>query len=270
MSSEAQTGSQTPSKILTEVQGQVLRIAINRPEKKNAFDLSMIGDLSKALHRLEDDTRLRCGVIHARGDCFTAGLDLGRVAPTVAQGDGRWLPEDAIDPLAAHGRACAKPIVCAVHGLCLTIGIELMLACDIVVASSDARFAQIEIKRGIFPFGGGTYRWVAAAGWGNSMRYLLTGDEFEASEALRIGLVQEVVEPDRLLPRAIGIAETVSAQAPLGVQATLRSSRLALSEGPGRAFRELIPEVQRLMKSEDAQEGLASFLERRTARFQGR
>src|SRR5262249_8248687 len=153
---------------------------------------------------------------------------------------------------------------------CLTLGIELVLAQDITVAAADTRFAQIEIKRGIFPFGGATLRWVQTSGWGNAMRYLLTGDEFGAEEALRIGLVQEVVPVGRQLERAVELAETVAAQAPLGVRATLASARRTLEEGMAPAARALLPEIVRLMATDDAREGLMSFLERRTARFTGK
>src|SRR5438874_5043867 len=97
------------------------------------------------------------------------------------------------------------------------------------IVASNARFAQIEIKRGLFPFGGATIRLPREVGWGNAMRYLLTGDEFDAAEALRIGMVQEVVEHGTQVERAVAIAEVIAAQAPLGVYATLASSRLALS-----------------------------------------
>jgi enoyl-CoA hydratase/carnithine racemase len=158
--------------------------------------------------------------------------------------------------------------VIAVHGRCLTLGIELCLAHDVVIAADNTRFAQIEIKRGIFPFGGATFRFVQQAGWGNAMRWLLTGDEFDAKEAHRIGLVQEVTEPGKQLERAIAIAETIAAQAPLGVQATIASARKSLNEEA--AARALLPEIVRLMQTEDARDGLMSFLERRTARFSGR
>jgi enoyl-CoA hydratase/carnithine racemase len=172
-----------------------------------------------------------------------------------------------VDPCGVHGKFRTKPTVIAVHGRCLTLGIELCLAQDVVVAAKDTRFAQIEIKRGIFPFGGATFRFVNAAGWGNAMRWLLTGDEFGADEAHRIGLVQEVVERGQQLERAIAIAETIAAQAPLGVYATLASARRAVMEQ--EAARALLPEVQRLMTTDDAREGLQSFLERRAARFTG-
>jgi enoyl-CoA hydratase/carnithine racemase len=188
------------------------------------------------------------------------------VAPLLMQ--GKLDLAGGVDPWGVHGRQRTKPTVIAVHGRCLTLGIELCLAQDICVAASNTKFAQIEIKRGIFPFGGATFRLVERAGWGNAMRWLLTGDEFSAEEGFRIGLVQEVVEPGRQLERAIELAETVAAQAPLGVQATIASARKALNEQAAAAA--LLPEILRLMSSEDAREGLMSFVERRSAKFTGK
>jgi enoyl-CoA hydratase/carnithine racemase len=257
-------------RITTEVRGHVLLIGFNRPAKKNAFDLAMLDAFSDAITRLDRDAELRAGVVFAHGADFTAGLDLGNVAPAIAGGGRALFKPGAVDPWATHGPACRKPVVTAVHGLCLTLGIELMLATDIRLAAPGTRFGQIEIKRGIFPFGGGTARWVSNCGWGNAMRYLLTGDTFDADEALRIGLVQEVVAQDNLLARALQLAETIAAQAPLGVQASLASSRLAVAKGEQAAAEALLPELSVLMQSEDAAEGLASFLERRQANFKGR
>ena len=122
-------------------------------------------------------------------------------------------------------------MVMASQGICYTIGLELMLAMDIRVASSDTRFGQIEVRRGIYPVGGATVRLHREIGWGNAMRYLLTADEIPAAEALRLGLVQEVTEPGQQFDRALEIAETISRQAPLGVQASLASARRARAEG---------------------------------------
>jgi enoyl-CoA hydratase/carnithine racemase len=255
------------AKITVEKRGHLQLMGLNRPEKMNAFDLDMLGELADAFAELEHDDNVRCGVVFAHGDHFTAGLDLGNVAPVVMEGK---MPFDrgGVDPWGIHGAVRHKPAVIAVHGRCLTLGIELCLAHDVVIAADNTRFAQIEIKRGIFPFGGATFRFVQQAGWGNAMRWLLTGDEFDAKEAHRIGLVQEVTEPGKQLERAIAIAETIAAQAPLGVQATIASARRSLNEEA--AARALLPEIVRLMQTEDAREGLMSFLERRTARFSGR
>jgi enoyl-CoA hydratase/carnithine racemase len=260
------TDAATEKKITTEKRGHLLLIGLNRPKKMNAFDVEMLNQLGEAFVELEKNDDLRVGVLFAHGDHFTSGLDLANVGPAVAAGQG--LGDAAIDPLGIHGPLRSKPTVCAVHGRCLTVGIELCLAQDITVAAADTRLAQIEIKRGIFPFGGATIRWVQRSGWGNAMRYLLTGDELDAAEALRIGLVQEVVPRGEQLTRAIQIAETIAAQAPLGVRATIESARKALIEE--EAARALLPIVQKLMASDDAREGLMSFIERRAANFTGK
>jgi enoyl-CoA hydratase len=122
-------------------------------------------------------------------------------------------------------------VIAAAQGWCMTLGIELLLAADIRLATTDARFAQLEIQRGIYPFGGATIRLPREAGWGNAMRWPLTGDEYDATEAHRIGLIQEITEPGAHLARAVELAESIATRsAPLGVRATLSSARRALDE----------------------------------------
>ena len=254
--------------ITVERQRHVLVVGLNRPQKRNAFDLGMYGAIGQAWAELDRDDELRCAVLHAHGDHFTGGLDLAQWAPAFAAGK-MPLPEGAIDPLGLQGAPVRKPVVCAVQGICLTIGIELMLACDVRVAASDTRFGQIEIARGIYPVGGATIRMPRELGWGNAMRWLLTGDEFDAAEAHRIGLVQEVVEPGQQLERALELARRIAAQAPLGVRATLASARLAIADETEAAAR-LLPDLKPIMASDDAREGVQSFMERRAARFTGR
>ncbi len=113
-------------------------------------------------------------------------------------------------------------------------------------------------------------RLIQETGWGNAMRYLLTADEINATEALRMGLVQDVVEPGKQLQRALQIAETVAAHAPLGVYATLKSARLTRRQGEDAAFARLLPDLIPLMKTEDVQEGLRAFMERRAGKFTGK
>jgi enoyl-CoA hydratase/carnithine racemase len=254
-------------RVSIERQGQVLLMGLDRVAKRNAFDKAMLGMLGLAYAELERDEQLRCGVLFAHGDHFTGGLELPQFASSLGSFE---YPEGAIDPLGLRGPRLTKPLICAVQGICLTVGIELMLATDIRIAAADARFAQIEIKRGLFPFGGATIRFPREVGWGNAMRYLLTGDEFDAAEAWRMGLVQEVVEPGQQLARAIELAQVVSAQAPLGVRATLKGARLAIAEGEEAAIQQFVPDLQVIMRSEDIKEGVQSFVERRSANFKGR
>ena len=256
-------------KVTTEKRGHVLLIGLDRAAKRNAFDVPMYEAVARAYARLDGDDDLRAGVLFAHGDHFTAGLDLAQFSPVFAS--GKWTQaEGGIDPLGLEGPRLRKPMISAVQGICFTIGIELILATDIRVAASNVRFGQIEVKRGIYPVGGATMRFPRQVGWGNAMRWLLTGDEFGAEEARRIGLVQEITEPGRQVERAVALAETIAAQAPLGVYATLASARLAMDEGDEAAARRLLPDLQPILASDDAREGLSSFLERRAANFRGR
>lgn len=247
----------------------VVRIGLNRPAKRNAFSLTMLRELAEAYTAYDDDEALRCAVLHAHGQHFTGGLDLAEVGPAVAEGQPLF-PADHVDPIGLGPRRVRKPVVVAVQGWCLTIGMELALAADITIAATSARLAQLEVKRGIMAFGGATLRLPAIAGWGNAMRYLLTGDELSAEEAYRIGFVQELVPDERLLERATSIAQRVAAQAPLAVQATLASCRHAREQGPEAEVARLLDRARALMGTEDAAEGMRSFLERREGRFTGR
>lgn len=257
--------------LIVERCGQVLTMRVNRPEKRNAFTPELFVKLALAYGELDRDPELRVGVVHGAGDHFTAGLDLPTWVPAFSAGKFPDIPDGGIDPFGfADGKRVRKPVIFAVQGICYTIGIELMLAADIRIAASDTRFAQLEVRRGIYPCGGATIRMAREIGWGNAMRYLLTGDEMIAEDAWRMGMVQEVVEPGEQLPRAMALAQTIAAQAPLGVQATLASARIARYQGDKVAIARLFPDLVPLMGSADVREGIAAFRERRPAKFEGR
>ena len=260
----------TAPTLTLEKRGHILLMGLNRVAKRNAFDLDLYHSLSMAYGELERDDHLRCGVLFAHGDHFTGGIDLPQWTEHFAQGKFMECAPGGMDPLALdESKTVTKPIVMATQGWCLTIGLELLLASDIRVAAENTRFAQIEVKRGIYAIGGATVRMHQEMGWGNAMRYLLTGDEISAAEALRLGLVQEVVTTGAQLDRAISIAERIAAQAPLAVKATLLSARIARSQGAREAIQRLAPDMVPLLQSADAKEGVQSFIERRPAWFSG-
>jgi len=156
--------SETPvGRVYTEQHDHILKIVIGNVKKKNAFSPEMMAQLSDALTLLENQEDLWVGVLCANGDTFTAGFDMPKFFGPKAT--VKPDPEDNIDPFGLANQ-CTKPIVTAVQGICYTIGIELMLSGDIVAAASDARFCQMEAKRGIAPLGGAHFRYTARAGWG--------------------------------------------------------------------------------------------------------
>ncbi|WP_421525796.1 crotonase/enoyl-CoA hydratase family protein [Pseudomonas yamanorum] len=258
----------TSSRVSREQQGHILLLGLDRVAKRNAFDLELLNELSLAYGEFDRNEEARVAIVFGHGDHFTAGLDLANVGPTMAQG---WQPPlGGCDPWGVFaGPRVSKPVIVAAQGYCLTIGIELMLAADINLCASNTRFAQMEVQRGIFPFGGATLRFHQIAGWGNAMRWLLTGDEFDAHEALRLGLVQEVMASEDLLPRAVALANRIAQQAPLGVQATLMSARQARIEGETAAATGLPVLVEKLLNSEDAKEGVRAMVEKRPGVFKG-
>lgn len=251
-----------------EIRGQVMLIGLDRAEKRNAFDSQMIHELSLALTEYEDHPGLRCAVIFAHGEHFTAGLDLAELQPKLASGVFDFA-DNQINPWGTGARKRAKPVIAAVQGYCFTAGIELMLNADLVIAQDNCQFAQMEVQRGILPFGGATVRFVQAAGWAKAMRFLLTGERFSAQAALEMNLINEITEAAPL-SRAIELAEQICRAAPLAVQATLASAQEGVMQGPEAAFARLQQHLQPLLRSEDAQEGVIAMLQRRDPKFQGK
>lgn len=259
--------TETTPRVVIERRGHILHLALDRVDKRNAADERMLQELALGYGQLDRDPSLRAAVVSARGDHFTAGLDLADIAPRLATGRIRLVPDGGLDPWGLQTVPVRKPVVLAVHGTCLTLGVELALASDVVVAADSAVFAQLEVSRGIMPFGGATVRF-PRLGWGDAMRWMLTGDRFDATEALRIGLVQEVVAAGTELDRAFELAERIAAQAPLAVQATLAAAREALVD-TGDAVGSLLPTVQRLGMTNDARRAVDSYLTGRSIPFEG-
>lgn len=254
-------------RVRSERHDHILKIVIDNPAKKNAFVPEMMAQLAAAMSELDRDPDLWVGVLCAVGDHFTAGLDMPKFFGPGAEPSE--IPEDHIDPFGMRNQ-CRKPVVTAVQGICYTVGIEMALAGDIIVAAEGSRFCQMEAKRGIAPLGGAHFRFLTRAGWGNAMYHLMLCDEFGADEAYRIGLVQEVVPAGEQIDRAMAIARIIAGNAPLGIQVTKEAGRKFIEAGE-RAAIDIVPTIrQRVMGTKDAAEGIRSFVERRVAVFQGR
>src|SRR5882724_6918018 len=256
----------TEGTIRFEAHDRVFKVIIDNPAKKNAFSPQMMEQLSDALTELHNNDSYWVGVVCAEGKDFTAGLDMPKFfGPTAEKRNSR---EGNVDAFALQKR-CKKPIVTAVQGIVFTIGIELMLAGDIVVAADDSRFCQMESKRGIAPLGGAHFRFLSRTGWGDAMYHLLLCDEFNAERAFKIGLVQEVVAPGKQIERAMEIAQLIAGNAPMGIQVT-KEAALKYIEGGERAAIDYIQKIKaHVLNSEDAKEGIQSFIERRAAVFRG-
>lgn len=256
-------------RVQTERRGHVLVMTLNRPAKRNAFDERMFRALCEAYTELETEPELRCGVLLANGPHFTAGADLSDIAFKIMDGV-ELLDPGLVNPWNTGGVPRETPVVAAAHGRCFTLGIELLLAADVRIADETARFAQTEVMGGILPFGGATSRLVRTAGWGNAMRWMLTGEDFDAVEALRIGLVQEIVPAGQHAERALALAERIADQAPLGVRATMRSAMVAVTQGDDACHAGLSAQIRQLLTTEDARIGMTAFLARTKAEFVGR
>jgi len=255
--------------VTIERQGPLLLIGVNRADKRNAWNLEIIHSVAHAYTNLANDAELRVGVVHGHGPDFTAGLDLANVAPALAGGKlADVLPEDLCDPWDFLREPCPKPIVLAVQGRCFTLGIELSLASQVVVAAEDTVFAQLEVARGIFPFGGGTLRLGSRLGV-RGLQWLLTAEKFSAAQALEAGMVSEVVPVGSQLERAVEIATQIAANAPLAVQAALASFRAAERTARDAAIGSLQEDFPRILASKDAMEGMTAMMERRDPVFKG-
>lgn len=247
----------------------VLLIRVNRPRKMNGFTPKMFRELAEAYTRLETDPELRVGVVYPEGPNFTAGLDLPQFTEMMQRGEP-VIPDGLIDPFDLREPRRTKPVVVATRGVTFTVGVELSLAADVAITATDVRMNQIEVRRGIMATGGPTVRLVERAGWGNAMRWLLTGEEWGAEEALRMNVVTEIAPPEEVVDRALEIARSIAASAPLAVMATRRNARLALEQGRAAAIGEFDRVNRILSKTDDAAEGVAAFRERRDPVFRGR
>jgi enoyl-CoA hydratase/carnithine racemase len=257
----------SPSLVTTEVAGHVFLIGLNRPEKRNAANIQMLSELALAYGELDRRSDLRVGVVFAHGEHFSAGLDLADVGSTLATKGSLPIPEGGLDPWGITSAQVRKPIVMAIQGICYTLGIELALASDVVIADQTASFAQLEVARGIMPFGGATTRFPQAAGWSGALRWMLSAETFGPDQALTARVVTEVVESDAL-GRAREIATRIAAQAPLAVQETLASARAARLDST-LEHRELPARLGRLMGTKDVKRGLEAFMTKQPADFQG-
>jgi enoyl-CoA hydratase len=256
--------------IALERAGAVATVRLNRPSVLNALNLQMLDELSETFAELDADESVRAVILTGTGPkAFAAGADIGEL---------NALPNArAAEAQARKGQALTRalermhlPVIAAVNGFALGGGCELAMACDIRIASENARFGQPEVNLGILPGYGGTQRTARLVGEGMAMYLCLTGEMIDAAEALRVGLVQRVVPFEQLQAEARRIADLIASKAPLAVAAAKRAVVEAgsLPLDDGLALEALL--FGRAVMTDDFREGSSAFLEKRKPDFQGR
>jgi len=244
----------------------VALLRLNRPEQLNALSMSLRAELAGHVNDLVADEATRCIVITGNERAFAAGADIGELAkrtPLDVDFEKSRVAWQALE-------ACPKPIIAAVNGFALGGGFELALHCDIIVAGSGATIGQPEVRLGVMPGAGGTQRFVRAVGKFAAMRWLLTGDRLTADEALRLGLVSEVVPDADVVTRALELAGKIAALAPLAVRAIKEAVLLGPDTPLPVALTLERKAFQLLFASEDRTEGMQAFAEKRKPQFKGK
>ncbi|WP_394841991.1 enoyl-CoA hydratase-related protein [Pendulispora brunnea] len=260
------------SKVTVERRGQIVLIGLNRPEIHNRLDPEAFTLLAEAYYQYDHDPSLRAAVLFGHGPNFSRGIDVNAFRARVTKGGGSLLDKPGtLDPLAKSKIRRTKPLVAVVHGDTWNMGHEIHLAADIRIAAANTRYGQDENTHGRFPGGGSTVRFVREAGWGNAMRYILTGDHWSAEEALRIGVVQSVCPtPEAALQVGIEMATKIAACGPLGIRASLDSAHLAIDESEQKALSQLDAQYGALYKTQDFVEGRNAEAEGRPPVYLGR
>jgi len=247
--------------VTTERRGRVLIARLERPEKRNAMNREMTLGLDAAMNELEDDPELWVGILAGAEGVFSAGSDLK---------DGLRNSTERGGPYGVVRRARNKPLIAAVDGLAFGGGFELVLACDLVVASRAASFALPEVKRGVFALYGGPHRAAHALPLNVARELALTGDALSAERAERLGLVNVLCEPGRAVDEALALAARICANSPISVRESLRAINAPLEAGDALAWEIAADAAKRVRASEDTREGVAAFFEKRKPEWKGR
>ncbi|WP_067450830.1 enoyl-CoA hydratase-related protein [Actinomadura macra] len=252
-----------------ERRGKLALIRLDRPGSSNAIDPPTLRALGEAYHRADNDDSVVTVVLHASGPDFSVGLDPQSFLPVLKDRTFSTDGPGIVNPFGTTTRL-SKPLVVAVQGQVGAMAHELMLAADIRIAAAGTLFGQGEAGRGTTPAGGGGIRMPLEVGWANAMRWILTGEHWTAEEALRLGLVQEVVAPGEQLPKAIEIAERIASHPPLALRETLRLGRRAWEGHAQHVYADLLPTLHRLLATEDFAERLSALHEGREPVYAGR
>ena len=258
----------TEAPVLIERDGAIALVTLNRPEKLNALNRDVRRRITAAMDELAGDDDIKVAILHGRGPkAFVAGADVSEFASRTAS-EQREVSEGrrVYDAVAGF----PKPVIAAIHGFCVGGGCELALACDLRVADRTAQFCQAEIRLGLIPGAGGTQRLARLVGAGQALRMAFTGDNIDAAEAYRIGLVEFLVDEGEHLNKAKEVASRMARWSPVALGLAKQAVRVAfekpLTEGLDYE-RELFLEA---FDSDDGREGVRAFVEKRRPDFKGR
>ena len=262
--------------LTTDLSAHVLTITLNRPERMNAISGDMLSGLAEALRTADAEPGVRCIVLTGAGRGFCSGLDLQDVGRS---GGGSGLADaasrqgqanvriDDLPPMVL--RRIDTPILCAMNGPAAGYGMDLALGCDMILASDRSKMI-CPVRRGVVPESGGTWLLPRLVGWQKASEILFLGRPLEAPQLLEMGLVNRVVEHERLTAEARSWAEEIAANAPLAIAATKRTMRLGLDSSFEANAHHVMAELMQLFRTKDFAEALAAFLEKRDANFIGR
>jgi enoyl-CoA hydratase len=255
--------------ITLAVENGIALITLNRPSVLNALNATVLRELGSALDAIDADSAVRCAILTGAGEkAFAAGADIGELG-ALPSGTAGAVQAKRGQALTLKIEKLRVPVIAAVNGFALGGGCELAMACDIRIASENAKFGQPEVNLGLVPGYGGTQRTTRLAGRGWAMYLCLTAEMIDAAEALRIGLVQKVVPLAGLLDEAKRIAGVIASKAPLAIAATKR----AIDEGAGLPLNEALAlealQFGLMIETADFVEGTKAFLEKRKAQFTG-
>jgi enoyl-CoA hydratase len=242
----------------TDRHNHVLVARMMRPEKRNALNGAMTAGIDAAMNELEDNPELWCGILTGTESVFSAGADL-------AEGPGEPTERGGIVGLINRKRS--KPLIAAVEGMALGGGVELILCCDLVVASSNAVFGLPEVKRGLMPDFGGAFRISRFLPINVARELLLTGNHLTAERAERLGFVNAVVEPGKALASALVLAEKICENAPLAVREALAVFNTEVADDESASWKRSDAAHARLLQTEDVKEGIGAFFERRAPKW---
>jgi enoyl-CoA hydratase len=254
-----------PTTVQFDKQDHVAIVTINRPEQMNSLSMEMLIGIEEAMMEVQNDDDLWVGILTATGDkAFSSGLDLKEAAPLLTSGDPLGFP----DLTKRQFSDCFKPIVCAVNGFCIAGGMEMLLGTDIRIAAEHATFGLGEVKMGLVPLGGTHIRMPRQIGWAMSMELLLTGKNIDAKRAYEVGLINEVVAADELMPAALKTAERMCRNGPLAMRTAKEIAVRSLELESGFVLEKSLG--LRVLNSEDAKEGPLAFTEKRRPVYTGK